>query len=215
MSAYVGLAALKEAIGLTGEASDTVDDGVLQSVIYRASALVDNHLSEIRPGYVGFAAGSNSRTSVGSGTRHFDGTGTDWLWIDDADSVASVVEYGSINDTSGTTISTDAWTTWPYDAKPKRALVYVEPAVSAYGVLTGNWSPGSGNVFVTGYWGSPTVPDDIAQVTLALAVLLWRRYQSGDPAPVVTNLGVGTDPEVRGILDSLWPRWGVAGVWGG
>lgn len=211
MSAYVGLAALKEAVGLKGESDDTVDDGVLQSVIYRASALVDNKLAEIRPGWVGIAAGSNSRGAVGSNTRSYDGSGDDWLWIDDASSVASVV----VDDD---TVTATSWTAWPYNDVPKRALVYIAPTTSAYGLRPSSWTRGTANVDVTAYFGLPTVPDDIAQVTLALCVLFWRRYQQGDPIPgpevAMGGRIVTSDPEVHGILDSLWPRWGVPSIGG-
>ena len=212
MSNYIGLAALKEALGLTGESSDTVDDGVLTSVIYRSSALVDGYLASIRPGYVGFAASSNATSSAGSNTRVYDGTGTDTLFIDDAQSVASV----SIDTV---TISSNSWRLAPYNATPKRMIIFAAPTSSIRGMLTEAFSVGTANVGVNAYWGGDTVPDDVAQVTLSGCILLWRRYQSGDPAPgpqaamgargVVTN-----DPELLGILEGLWPRWGVIGVWG-
>lgn len=209
MSAYIGLAALKEAVGLSGDAADTVDDGLLQAVIHRASALVDGYLEQIRPGYVGFAAGSNSRTAVGSNTRTYSGTGDDLLWIDDAASVAAVTVDGAAIDAA-------AYTAWPYNEVPKRALEYVLPATSLRGLLAANWPTGTANVAVTGFFGLPTVPDDVAQVTLALSVLLWRRYQAGDPQPTFSGvLGLNSDPEARAILTALWPRWGISAVYGG
>jgi len=212
MSNYIGLAALKEAIGLTGESSDTVDDGVLTSVIYRSSALVDGYLTSIRPGYVGFAASSNATSSAGSNTRVYDGTGTDTLFIDDAQSVATV----SIDTV---TISSNSWRLAPYNATPKRQIIFAAPASSVHGLSVESFSPGTANVGVTGYFGLDTVPDDVAEITLALCILLWRRYQSGDPAPGPTVAKgakgqVTNDPELVGILEGLWPRWGVLGVWG-
>lgn len=207
MSEYIGLAALKESVGLKGEASDTVDDGVLQSLIYRASALVDNYLDSIRPGFVGFASGSNSRGAVGSNTRRYSGTGDDTLFIDDAASVASVT-------VSDVAIASTAYEAWPWNETPKRALVYVLPATNQWGALTSHWARGTANVSVTGYFGLPTVPDDVAQVTLALCVLLWRRYQSGEPAPQINTTTGENDPEVRGILEGLWPRWGIPSLGG-
>lgn len=212
MSAYIGLAALKEAVGLTGASSDTIDDGILTSVIFRASALVDGYLESIRPGYVGFAASSNATRAVGSNTRDYDGTGTDTLFIDDAQTVASV----SVDTVA---VSSNSWRLWPYNSTPKRAIIYAEPASSIRGLTTDYWSSGTANVTVTGYFGLDTVPDDVAAVTLGLCVLLWRRYQSGDPAPGPTVAKgakgmVTNDPELLGVLEGLWPRWGIAGVWG-
>lgn len=215
MSAFISLAALKEALGMGGAANDTVDDGALQSTIYRASALVDNYLSQIRPGWVGISAGSNTRSSVGSNTRRYSGDNSDWLWIDDASSVASV----TVDDTA---ITSTAYDLWPWNESPKRALVYVEPASSVRGLTTDHWARGTGNIDVVGFWGLNDVPDDIAQVTLQLAILLWRRYQSGDPAPgpaITTGGGqlagtVNLDPEVLGILEQLYFRWGVPWVGG-
>src|SRR3990167_1079109 len=103
MSAYTSRGALKEAIGQAG--SDTTDDSKLDSIVFSASALVDSYLDLIRPGYVGFAAGSNARSSVGSNTRYYDGNNDDWLFIEDAQSVASV----TVDDTA--VASTD-YVTW-------------------------------------------------------------------------------------------------------
>lgn len=201
MSEFISRAALKEALGI--ESTDTVDDGQLSNAIWRASALVDNHLSNIRPGWVGIAGSSNSRGSVGSNTRRYDGSGDDTLWIDDASSVASV----TVDDTA---IASTAYETWPYNEGPIRGLVYISPTSSVRGLTSARWGRGTANVDVTGFFGLATVPEDIAQVTLALAILLWRRYQSGDPAPVVLNRpGGGTgDAEVDDLLATLWPRWG-------
>src|SRR3990167_4993158 len=90
MSQYVTVEQLNEQIGIRGLAADTVDDAALQSATIRASALVDAHLDAVRPGYVGFAARSNARSSGGSDTRDYDGTGPDPLFIDDASSVTTV-----------------------------------------------------------------------------------------------------------------------------
>ena len=212
MSAYVGLGALKEAIGLTGAASDTVDDGVLTSLIVRASATVDGFLEANRTGYVGFASSSNSRTSVGSNTRVYDGTGTDTLFIDDAQTVATV----SVDTVS---VSSNSWRLWPYNGYPKRALIYAEPASSTYGLTADHWTTGTANVAVTGYWGLATVPGEVEQATLAVAIVYWRRYQGGEPEPVVTPAGsagyITIDPEVQAILASGLIGWALPGVWGG
>lgn len=209
MSEYISQAALKEALGIPS--ADAVDDSILNNVRWRASALVDNYLDVIRPGWVGIAGSSNSRGSVGSNTRRYDGTGDDMLWIDDASSIASV----TVDDTAITSTSYEAW---PYNETPKRAIVYVSPTSSVHGLTSSIWTRGTANVDVVGFWGLATIPEDIAQVTLALAVLLWRRYQSGDPSPgpqiAMGGRIVSSDPEALGILETLWPRWGRLGVWG-
>ena len=212
MSNYIGLAALKEALGMTGTSDDTVDDGVLASVIVRSSALVDGYLTSIRPGYVGFAASSNATTAVGSNTRVYDGTGTDTLFIDDAQTISSI----SVDTVA---VSSNSWRLAPYNANPKRMVIFAAPASSIHGLTVEHFLPGTANVAVTGYFGLDTVPDDVVQVVLSLSILLWRRYQSGDPAPGPTSAMGGrgqitNDPELLGILEGLWPRWGVLGVWG-
>ena len=58
-----------------------------------------------------------------------------------------------------------------------------------------------------------------AEVRLELAILLWRRYQSGDQAavPVIAKGGKGTvllDPEEEAILEALYPRWGIPFIGG-
>lgn len=220
MSAYITLAQLREAVGLT-DATDTRDDGLMRSCIIRASAYVDEYLRQIRPGYVGFAASSNTHGSVGSNTRNYDGTGHDTLFIDDAASVASVV-------VDGTTLSTDAYTTWPYNEIPLRQLRYVEPTSSVRGLTSDIFSIGTANVAVTGYWGLPFVPEDVAQVTLSVSLILWRRNQRADFEGTVGVLssqrfsaGSGRqfqyaiDPEIQAALSALDPGWFAGGVWGG
>ena len=211
MSAYVDLTALKEAVGLTGQAADTVDDGLLRSVIVRASAAVDGYLERNRTGYVGFAASSNSRSAVGSNTRVYDGTGHDTLFIDDATSVASV-------SVDAVAISSNSWRLWPYNDRVKRAIIYAAPASSTYGLTATHWTTGTANVGVTGYWGVDHVPSDVEQTTLEIAIVFWRRYQSGEPQPVVSPAGargyVTSDPEVQAILESGLGGWVSIGVVG-
>ena len=220
MSAYITLAQLREAVGLT-DATDTRDDGVMRSCITRASAYVDEYLRQNRPGYVGFAASSNTHSAVGSNTRYYDGTGNDTLWVDDAASVASVT-------VDSVTVSTDAWTTWPYNEIPKRAVIYDQPTTSVYGLVATRWTPGTANVAVTGYFGLPFVPDDVAQVSLSISLILWRRNQRADyegTSGVLSSQrfsgGSGRqfqyaiDPEIMSALQALDAGWAVGGVWGG
>jgi hypothetical protein len=212
LSSYVSLAALKEAVGLSGSASDTVDDGVLNSLIIRASGRVDGFLEQNRTGYVGFAASSNSRTAVGSNTRVYDGSGTDTLFIDDFTSVATI----SVNTTS---ISSNSWRLWPYNETPKRAVIFETPSpASPSWITTDHWSLGTANVGVTGYAGVDHVPSDVEQTTLSIAITYWHRYQRGEPDPAVTPQGVRgfieSDPEVEGLLWSGLSGWISHGVWG-
>lgn len=211
MSAYVGLLTLKEAVGLTGQASDTVDDAVLQSIIFRASGRVDGFLEQARTGYVGFAASSNSRTSVGSSTRVYDGSGTETLFIDDFTSVSAV----SVDTVS---VSSNTWRLWPYNETPKRAIIYEEPSTSLRGLIVDHWTRGTANVAVTGYAGVDHVPSDVEQTTLAIGIVYFRRYQRGEPEPSVRPTGVRgfieSDPEVEGLLWSGLSGWVSPGVWG-
>jgi len=207
VSAYISLAALKQAASI----DDTVDDALLNSVIFRASARVDSFLARNRVGYVGFASSSNSRTGVGSNTRVYDGDGSDTLFIDDFQSVSAV----SVDTTS---VSSNSWRLWPYNETPKRAIIYAEPATSLRGLTTDHWAIGRANIAVTGYAGLSFVPNDVEQTTLAVALIYWRRYQQGEPEPVVSPDGmVGflvADAEVDGILFSGLDGWIVPGVWG-
>lgn len=206
MSMYITRAQLKEALGIT----DATDDGALDSAIARASAAIDGHLSTVRPGYVGFAGSSNARHAVGSNSRTYLGNGSDTLFIDDASSIASVA------DEDGTPVVSTAYHTEPFNTAPKRYLTYVAadwPSTSAQ-----HWVEGEAYV-VTGYFGLDTVPDDIAQAALAIAVIYWRRAQSGEPAAVApVGMAAGTirygDPDVALILSGLDAEWSIPGVWG-
>jgi hypothetical protein len=208
MSAYVSRAALKQAVSI----NDTNDDALLDSVIFRASAVVDSFLAKWRVGYIGFAASSNSRTAVGSNTRIYDGSGTGTLFIDDFASVASVA-------VDGTNIVTTSYKVLPHNDKPKRWIQYIEPDFARVGVTNDKFPIGTGNVTVTGFAGLDHVPNDVEQTTLAVAIIYWRRYQQGEPEPAVKPDGtqgfVVDDPEVQGILTSGLSGWVSLGVWGG
>lgn len=211
MSAYISREAFKQAIGLTGQANDTVDDSIIDSIIIRASGQVDAFLEQNRPGYVGFAASSNSRTAVGSNTRVYDGSGSATQFIDDFTSVSTV----SVDTVS---VSSNTWRLWPYNETPKRAIIYEEPSTSLRGLIVDHWTAGTANVAVTGYAGIDHVPSDAEQTTLAVGIIYLRRYQSGQPEPVVRPSGakgyVTFDPEVEAILTSGLSGWVSPGVWG-
>ena len=207
MSAYISRAALKQAVSIT----DTNDDALLDSVVFRASAMVDSFLERNRVGFVGFASSSNSRTSVGSSTRVYDGTGDDTLFIDDFQSISAV----SVDTTS---VSSNSWRLWPYNETPKRAIIYEAVTPDIIGRAPSHWSRGTANIAVTGYAGLDHIPDDVAQTTLVVAIIYWRRYQQGEPEPAVTPTGVRgfliDDPEVQGILASGLGGWISVGIYG-
>lgn len=202
MSAYVSRAALKEAIGQG--ASDTTDDAKIDSIVFRASALVDAYLDTTRGGYVGFAAGSNARSSVGSNTRYYDGNNDDWLFIDDHSSVSSV----TVDDVA---VDSDDYVTWPYNEGPIRALVYKEP-VSSVGLTPAHWTRGTRNVAVAGFAGFNIVPSEVEACTVQLGILIWRRYERGEDAG--GEFATIADPEVRAVLATYLVAWTVPHVGG-
>lgn len=217
MSQYITLGQLKESLGIT----DSVDDGRLQTVTFQASALIDEYLRSIRPGYVGFAASSNTHGSVGSNTRTYDGSGDATLFIDDAASIASVAVDGS-------TVTSTSYTSWPYNEVAKRALIYLTPTIVHPALVQGTWGSGVASVTVTAYWGLPFIPQDVYEVALALATLLWRRQQKGDYTGSSMALnsqrfqgGAGrqfqyvVDPEIAACLSALDAGWAIGAVWGG
>ena len=219
MSQYITLGQLKEALGIS--AADVVDDGRLQTATLQASGLIDEYLRSIRPGYVGFAAGSNTHGSVGSNTRTYDGSGDETLFIDDAASVSTVA-------IDGTTVTSTSLVTWPYNEVAKRAIIYKTPGIVHPAVQQGTFPTGIANVTVEAYWGLPFIPQDVYEVALALATLLWRRQQKGDytGSSMALNAqrfqgGAGrqfqyvVDPEIAACLSALDAGWAVGGVWGG
>jgi len=200
MSAYTSRAALKEAIGQLS--TDTTDNSKIDSIVFRASAIVDSWLDTVRPGYVGFAAGSNARSSVGSNTRYYDGTQEEWLFIDDASSVGTV----SVDDTA---VDATSFVKWPYNESPIRALVYKQPTTSLRGLTADVWSRGTRNVSVVGYFGIATVPDEVEAAAIALGILIWRRYERGEESPIDMN-----DPEVKAICSTYLSAWSLPFIGG-
>lgn len=203
MSLYVTVEQVKDAVGIKAAAYDTVDDATLTSVVFRASAMVDSYLSTIRPGYVGFAVGSNYGGAIGSNTRLYHGQGSDTVFIDDAVSVSAVTM-------DSVAVVSTAYVAEPLNTTPKRYLTMILPSSSLLGLHPSIWNPGTGNIAVSGFFATGlTVPDDVQQITLALCILIWQRYQDGLPPPTGPN-----DDQAAAILEGLDSRWSIPSIGG-
>lgn len=206
---YASVASLKALTGVT----DTDDDALFLAALERATATVDAYLTQVRRGYVGFAAASNARTSAGSNTRTYSGSGDDTLFIDDAASISAV----RVSDTA---IATDSYVAEPLNSVPKRWLTMILPNTSYYGLQPSIWARGTANVEVDGYWGLPDVPRDIEQVALMLALLYFRRGQDSSPnsgygpTSVLTGGKFIADGEAAAILAALDGTWATPVVFG-
>ena len=163
MADYIAKADVKRVLtNITGTDYDTQ----LDETCTRASRIIDRYCKR----------GTDAFKATTSETRYYHGSGTDEQWIDDAVSVSSV----GISDDDGLSYYTLAVTDYDkldgldYDKTPIRLL-----RMNPNGDYTTFYS-GRKSVKVTGVFGySTTVPDDVAEAALIIAVRLFRRGQAG------------------------------------
>lgn len=174
---YATLEQVKEQLDAGGAAVSSVHDDFLNTLITRASRLIDQ-LIRASPGYFKITVAE---------TRYFTGTGQTQLFLPqfcEAPTSVAVAETGDIDDASGTGGVYTAWATsdyllWPYNAdqlgRPWNAL--------EIDVLNGNkvfWYTFPKCIKITAKWGySAAVPDTILQATLIQVVRWFKRAQQG------------------------------------
>lgn len=164
-------------------------------------------------------------------SRSIDRTTGRRFWLDDTATARTYSphtrtvydDYGAllvIDDLSGTeglvveTGSTGAWTaTTGYDTFPENAAADGW-ALTGLRQPYGYWGYGpTSRVRVTGRWGWPAVPDDIAQAAMTLAMRLYRRKDSPEGVTGSAEWGVvrlsRRDPDVWALIEPyLLPGFG-------
>ncbi|GGS87638.1 hypothetical protein GCM10010156_52690 [Planobispora rosea] len=186
--AYIELATLKTALGVT----DTARDALLQQAIAAAASSINERCGRTF-GRTGMASlrlfrpyGRATRTACGES-----------LVVDDiATDAGLVVEVGD-----GT-----AWTevhASRLETEPDNALAKGRPVTAL--TLRYSWWSLYRQVRVTAEWGWPAVPDGIAQATLIQASRLYRRKDSPEGVAGSSEWGLirlpHLDPDVRALVD--------------
>jgi len=188
---YAELATVKAALGkLTTDDRDEL----IQAAITSASRLIDARTGR----RFSLDDAPSTRTFPVNGRSFFDGVAYQLL-IDDLGATDGVtVETGAAS--SGT------WTpNTSFEFGQLNAVSLGRPITSLS--TTYGWGAGTTNVRVTGRWGWPAVPSEVALATQLLAARLYRRKDS--PQGVIGSADWGAvrvsrvDPDVEALIAHL------------
>ena len=186
---YCTLAEVKAALRLT----DNADDTLLENAIEGASRRID--------GYCGRFFYKTSATAVSLIARTF--------YVVTTDDISSATNLVVKTDTTGDGTYDTTWTIGvDYQLEPLNSVILQRPyrRISAIGAKTFplNVPPSPPLVQVTAEWGWSSVPDDIREATVLLAMRGFARYNSalgvvgfGDMAMNVRAV----DPDVREMIN--------------
>lgn len=182
--AYVTLAELKNALGIT----DTDRDDLLNSAIDSASAMIDS-----KTGRTFERTASTTARTYRIRSRTVRDTDGEALTVDD------------IADDTGLTVETGDGDTWTavddYDTEPDNALDLGRP-ITRIRLINAHWNARKARV--TAIWGWPAVPDDITQAALLQATRLYRRKDSPEGVAGSAEWGLirmpNLDPDVRALV---------------
>ncbi len=205
MSSYATVAQLSQYLKQTSLTAENFD--LFQTVLDRATAIVDEAL--------GFAAvgGAFGAFSTGTGaisTEDVRAEGSEWLILP-AHQQASVSAVSEVYSKGSTSETTHTVTDWVEEARP------VSPIARLY--RGGGWGDGAW-YRVSAVWGFGPAPASIAEVTLEIAVNLWRSKDAGRFSAVVGVEGGGAvgyekalTPQQQIVIDKVAARLGFGGVW--
>jgi hypothetical protein len=188
---YASLSNVKAALRIT----DAVDDALIELSIEAASREIDGHCQ---------------RTFINSGTA------TRYYVPDDALTVRidDLISLTTLQTSPDGILYDDTWLATDYQLEPVNSLAggIFQPftQIRAVGTLLfpyfnpANLQSGEATVKVTGVWGWPSIPVQIKQATILLAMRQFKRYDSPLGIAGFGDLGgirVGrTDPDVEALI---------------
>lgn len=188
---YTDLVTVKSALG---KASADDRDELISAAIMAASRMIDARTG--RRFYLDDVA--SARVFPTHGRTFWDGVQYQLLVDDLGDTSSLVVETGSN--------TTNTWAALTgYDTGPANAILQGRPVTVL--ALNTAWPTGSTIVRVTGRWGWPAVPAEVALAAQLLAARLYRRKDS--PQGVIGNAEWGAvrvarvDPDVEALIAHL------------
>jgi hypothetical protein len=184
---YGDLATFKARAGITGAGNDAV----LLQVLSEASRQIEKW------------TGRNFNQSAPGTVRYFKSGGSGTLFIDDLVSVSAIATDDGQRTYPYSWIGTD-YDLEPYEA-PDIAQPYTRIVVAPYGRYSFGGSPRG--VRITGVWGWPAVPDDIAGACYLQATRLWKRKEAPFGVTGSADMGQlrllpGMDQDVKALVDA-------------
>jgi hypothetical protein len=191
VNGYCTLAEVKAALRL--ENSDTKDDALLENTIEGASRRIDGECGRF------FYKTAPTAVSIMPRNEYY-------IMLDD---IATTTNLVVKTDTTGNGVFDTTWTLGvDYIMEPTNALVIQRPyrRISAIGAKTFPLTvvPNPPTTQVTAQWGFDSIPFDIREATVLLAMRGFARYNSalgvvgfGDMAITVRSV----DPDIRDMID--------------
>lgn len=187
---YVSLELFKASIRITSTTADPDRDDLMTQALTSASRQIEEHCG--RRFWLDDSDTARTFTPRGRTVATPDG---DMLLVDDLGAAPTTVEYGY---GSSYTATTD------YLTDPDNALARKQPIT---GLIRTNstWPTGSGyRVRITGRFGWPAIPDQVAQACLIQASRLYKRRLSPEGLIGSPDFGFGrisrVDPDVEALL---------------
>ena len=180
---YISVDDVKANLGIT----DAADDVVLGRCAEAASRAVDSWCGRV----------FYDTTE----TRYFTAEFADLMFVDDLLSVSSLQ-----TDEDGDRTYERTWATTDYDLEPFNKTPKTKIRTTPQGSYT--FPPDTKAVKITGTWGyctAATVPPDVAEATMILAVRLFKRKDAPFGIFGTAEIGVArmlaTDPDMRMMLE--------------
>lgn len=174
-------AAAGQAVTLT-DVSDSIDDGVLESVIEAVSRSIDN--SALRRFF----------TTSTDEVRYFKAASPIHVWVGDLVSLTTLETDDDLDGVFETTWTSNDYHLWPYNA----ALDGQPYAKIEYSALTGSAVTGfpthERGVKITGKWGRSAVPGPIKEACLLQSARIFKRKDA--VFGVLGNSTFGTFQEI-------------------
>lgn len=178
MGDYVTLAEVKEQLGDLG----TDYDAYLGHLITRSSRDVDRLTGQF----------FDIQTGI---TRKYDGTHSRRLFLGNEWPLIQVTSLSAawVTTQAQFTIPSTDYFLEPIKRRSGEPARWIE--LTDWPVVFWWFPQGKQNVWVTGDWGWPAIPDEIKEVTLELVVRSWRQRGAGDSDQAgVTGLDLETVP---------------------
>lgn len=185
-------------------APSTTNDDLLQAVLDRSTSMVNDAL-----GFAG-VGGAFATWATAATTRDVRGEGGEWLYPPSyqPDSVDTVSEVYSKGLTSETTHAVTDWAEEEASQAPGGRLY-----------RSGGWGDRAW-YRIGAIWGYGPAPNSIVEVTLELAVNLWRAKDAGRFSNVVGVEGGGAvgyekalTPQQQMVVLNVARRFGFGGIW--
>jgi hypothetical protein len=179
-----------EAVKARLDIADTIDDGMITSVISAASRSIDSFCNRLFSSEV-------------AQVRYFTADCSGYIDVDDLVSVTTLA-----TDSDGDRVYEDTWAATDYDLEPYNAAQQEWPYTRLMIAPDGNYSFPTvrRSVKITGTWGWPSIPYPVQEACILLTIRWFKRKDSPFGIAGSNELGqvqmmATRDPDVKAMLE--------------